>query len=341
MLHAEGRTSFGELDRAADAVARLLRQRGVEPGSLVALCAEPSAEMLAGILGILKAGAAYLPLDPEHPEGRLAAVLRDSGARALLAPGSLLGRLPAAAAERVRLEDAAEWAGAPAPSGPRARTTRAPPPTSSTPPAPPARQRAWWWSTAGWCTPCWPRAARWGWGRGTWCPPLAAFTFDISVLELFAPLLAGAPVALRSRADAMDPGRLLEGLAGVTVLHAVPSLMRELVAHVRARGPRGFAPRLLLWAATPLPGAAGGDARGLSRGGGPGAVRPHGSFHHLRHPPGGGGDSRAATRWAARCEGVSLFVLDAAGELAPPRRARRAVRRGATASPAATWAGRS
>jgi amino acid adenylation domain-containing protein len=76
--------SYRELNARAAAVARRLRALGVGPDSRVALCAERSVEMIVGLLGVLKAGAAYVPLDPDLPLDRLAYMLSDSQARALL-----------------------------------------------------------------------------------------------------------------------------------------------------------------------------------------------------------------------------------------------------------------
>ncbi|MBG0832646.1 amino acid adenylation domain-containing protein [Planomonospora sp. ID67723] len=79
-----GGLSYGELDRRATAVARLLRERGLGPEDVVALCADRDLDMPVLVLGALKSGAAYLPLDPSWPAGRLADVIRESGARAVL-----------------------------------------------------------------------------------------------------------------------------------------------------------------------------------------------------------------------------------------------------------------
>ncbi|MCY1059147.1 non-ribosomal peptide synthetase/type I polyketide synthase [Nannocystis sp. SCPEA4] len=93
-----GQWTYAELNRRADAVAGALRRRGAGPGALVAICADRSLELVAGLLGILKAGAAYVPLDPEYPRERLARMLADSGARLLLAQRQHLAALPAEAA---------------------------------------------------------------------------------------------------------------------------------------------------------------------------------------------------------------------------------------------------
>jgi len=76
--------SYAELDVRATRIARLLRSRGAGRGQRVGLCIERGAEMLAAVLGILKAGAAYLPLDPDYPPERLAFMLADAGAPILI-----------------------------------------------------------------------------------------------------------------------------------------------------------------------------------------------------------------------------------------------------------------
>ena len=76
--------SYAELDRRAAALAHRLRDLGIAPGSRVALCMERSVEEIVAVLGVSKAGHAYVPLDPSHPPERLAAVLRDAGASAVL-----------------------------------------------------------------------------------------------------------------------------------------------------------------------------------------------------------------------------------------------------------------
>jgi len=76
--------SFIELKRRADRLATLLQAEGAFPGVFVALCVGRSADLIVAMLGILKSGAAYLPLDPKYPEDRLAYMLADSGARILI-----------------------------------------------------------------------------------------------------------------------------------------------------------------------------------------------------------------------------------------------------------------
>ncbi|HET9985575.1 MAG TPA: amino acid adenylation domain-containing protein, partial [Longimicrobiales bacterium] len=99
------RLTYAALDRRASALASRLRAAGVGPGELVGLCAERSLELVVGLLGILKAGGAWVPLEPEYPRERLAFMLADSGVRVLVAQGHLEHRLGRHEARVVRLEE--------------------------------------------------------------------------------------------------------------------------------------------------------------------------------------------------------------------------------------------
>src|SRR5262249_33534996 len=90
----EGHTlSYAELNARANRLAHLLMGRGVGPERLVALALERALDMVVALLGILKAGAAYLPLDPDYPEERLAYMLRDARPACMLTSARLAGRL--------------------------------------------------------------------------------------------------------------------------------------------------------------------------------------------------------------------------------------------------------
>jgi len=86
--------TYGELNARANRLARRLRARGVGPEQRVGLCAERTADLVAGVLAILKAGGAYVPLDPAYPAERLAYMAEDSEIHVLLAPAALRDRVP-------------------------------------------------------------------------------------------------------------------------------------------------------------------------------------------------------------------------------------------------------
>ena len=90
----EGKTmSYGELNRRANQLAHRLRQLGVAPDTLVAVCLERSFEMVVALLGILKVGGAYVPIDPYYPPERQAYMIRDCQAPVILTQAKLAGQL--------------------------------------------------------------------------------------------------------------------------------------------------------------------------------------------------------------------------------------------------------
>jgi amino acid adenylation domain-containing protein/non-ribosomal peptide synthase protein (TIGR01720 family) len=96
--------TYYELNCRANQLAHYLRSSGVGADALVGLCVERSLEMVIGLLAILKAGAAYVPLDPEYPIGRLSFILEDTQVKVLLTQHSLLDRLPPNQAKLVCLD---------------------------------------------------------------------------------------------------------------------------------------------------------------------------------------------------------------------------------------------
>ncbi|HET7197470.1 MAG TPA: amino acid adenylation domain-containing protein, partial [Burkholderiales bacterium] len=86
---------YGDLAVRVEALARVLRARGVGPERVVGVLLERSLELVVGVLAVLKAGGAFLPLDPSHPAARLAQVLGDAGAGLVLTTRALAARLPA------------------------------------------------------------------------------------------------------------------------------------------------------------------------------------------------------------------------------------------------------
>ncbi|WP_343834691.1 amino acid adenylation domain-containing protein, partial [Bacillus horti] len=90
----EGETlTYKELNRKANQVARVLRAQGVEPNDLVGIMADRSLEMIIGLVGVLKSGGAYVPIDPDYPEERISFILENSNSRYLLTQHHLLSKI--------------------------------------------------------------------------------------------------------------------------------------------------------------------------------------------------------------------------------------------------------
>jgi amino acid adenylation domain-containing protein/non-ribosomal peptide synthase protein (TIGR01720 family) len=104
-LSFQGRNvSYRELNTRANQLAHRLRKMGVVPDQLIALCVERSLEAIVGILGILKAGAAYLPLDASYPKERLSFMLEDAKAPIILTLEKLLAEIPQEDSELLLLD---------------------------------------------------------------------------------------------------------------------------------------------------------------------------------------------------------------------------------------------
>ncbi len=107
VVFGEEELSYRELNERANQLAHHLRGLGVGPESLVGLLTERSVEMLVGLLGVLKAGGAYLPLDAQHPPERLQYMMEDAGVGLLLAQRQLLNSAPQTRATEVCID--ADW----------------------------------------------------------------------------------------------------------------------------------------------------------------------------------------------------------------------------------------
>jgi amino acid adenylation domain-containing protein len=123
VVHESGDVTYAGLNRRANRIAHALRRRGAGPEARVAVCMERGPALIAAMLGVLKAGAAYVPLDPAHPPARHDAVLRQSGARLMVADAEAVAKR-ASASDGVEVLDAARLDGGrddnPAPlAGPR------------------------------------------------------------------------------------------------------------------------------------------------------------------------------------------------------------------------------
>ncbi|MEN3613620.1 amino acid adenylation domain-containing protein [Plantactinospora sp. ZYX-F-223] len=107
----DGTLTYRELVAAAHRIGHRLRRHGVASGDLVGLCARRGVELVAGVLGILAAGAAYLPLDPSYPVNRLEFLATDAGAKLVLGHVEATAALGGLPIELLPLDGLAEFAG--------------------------------------------------------------------------------------------------------------------------------------------------------------------------------------------------------------------------------------
>jgi amino acid adenylation domain-containing protein len=116
----QGRLTYGQLNARAERLAARLRSAGVGSGESVGVLAGRSPELILAILAVFKTGAAYVPLDPAYPRNRLAFMLADSRAMALLTEDCLLDRVPDAGVPVFRID----WEGEPLETGVDTASTR-------------------------------------------------------------------------------------------------------------------------------------------------------------------------------------------------------------------------
>ncbi|MCM5681092.1 amino acid adenylation domain-containing protein [Schlegelella sp. S2-27] len=113
LLMGEQELSYGDLDRRANRLAHALRARGIGPEARVGVAMERSLDVIIALLSVLKAGAAYVPLDPEYPADRLAYMMADSGLSLLLTQARVLPRLQLPAGMQALTVDEADLQGLP------------------------------------------------------------------------------------------------------------------------------------------------------------------------------------------------------------------------------------
>jgi amino acid adenylation domain-containing protein len=224
--------TFRELDRRANQLANLLRRRGVGPETVVGICMERSLELMVGLLGILKAGGAYLPLDPTYPVQRLEGMLADAfgaaGGGVVVAQRRLLASLPERCGAAIALD--ADWEAL-------AGESEAAPVSAAMP-----EQMAYVIFTSG--STGRPKGAvnshRAICNRLLWMQQTYGLTpsdrvlqktpygFDVSVWELFWPLLTGAALVLAAPEMHRDSAYLRDLIRGqrISIVHFVPSLLR-------------------------------------------------------------------------------------------------------------------
>ncbi|MFC9944129.1 amino acid adenylation domain-containing protein [Streptomyces pratensis] len=234
---ADDGTTYGELNAAANRLARVLRSRGVEAGTVVGVCVPRSRSMLVAIYAILKAGGAYLPVDPTLPRNRVDYILDHSGTALVVTEDAthevVAGRgtveVTAAYDDTVDASDLEPLSG-PDDLAYVIYTSG----STGRPKGVMVEHRAivnrlWWMQRA------------YPMGSDDVVLHKTPFTFDVSVWEIFWWSLAGASVATLPGGDEKNPERIVERIAtaGVTTLHFVPPMLDAFLRYVSATGAEG------------------------------------------------------------------------------------------------------
>ena len=229
--YGDDRLSYAELDRRANRLAHELQARGAGPNTVVGLCMERSVELVVGLLGVLKSGAAYVPIDPGYPPERQAFLLQDAQAPILLCQSQLVAELPEHAASVLCLDS--DW--------PEIERHSALAPDIASDP----ERLAYVIYTSG--STGRPKGVeirhrsvvnlisdmreRFGVGDGDVMANLTTAAFDLSVPDFYLPLCSGAKLVVVAREETLDTALLAERLerCGATVVQATPTTWQLLL----------------------------------------------------------------------------------------------------------------
>ncbi|MEW9702943.1 amino acid adenylation domain-containing protein, partial [Paenibacillus sp. SI8] len=237
--------TYSELNEQANRMARTLRAEGVLPDDKVGIMVERSLEMIVGIYAILKAGGAYVPIDPEYPAERISFILEDSGAKLLLTQQHLGDRVPAELNSKViDLNDAGLYAE----DGSNLEPLAGP------------RDVAYVIYTSG--STGKPKGVmiehhsvinrilwmheRYPIGEADVILQKTAFTFDVSVWELFWWAMVGSSVCMLAVGGEKSPEQILATIerSGVTTMHFVPAMLHAFLDFAEQQPTRKLAEQL-------------------------------------------------------------------------------------------------
>ena len=219
--------SYRELDSESDRLAGILRSRGIGSGDVVGIFLERSPQMVAALLGVLKSGAAYLPLDPVLPAQRVEFILADAQVSLIITQSELFTSIPTSRLAVLFLDGLADTTVSSVDGDPTAEDVAYLIYTSGstgTPKGTKIPHRALVNLLASMLRE--PRLT-----RSDTLVAITTLSFDIAALEIFGPLVCGAKLVIASREHVIDPIRLAQLLdqTSANVMQATPSTWRMLV----------------------------------------------------------------------------------------------------------------
>ncbi|MFJ1855337.1 amino acid adenylation domain-containing protein [Streptomyces sp. NPDC088166] len=249
--------SYAELDARANRLARLLNDRGVGPESVVGVAMGRSAELMVALLGVLKAGGAYLTIDPEHPADRVTFMIDDAAPVAVVTTSGLAGVVPEGVA-RVVLDDPATVRALTDPDdgAPAGRTDALLPghpayviyTSGST-----GRPKGVVVPHAGLANYLLWAAASYGVTGGDGVPLHSSLAFDLTVTSVLVPLVAGATVVVSPAGGAEGLAELVRTSAGFGLAKAVPAHL-PLLSHLLSGAEAATSARTWVVGGEALPG---------------------------------------------------------------------------------------
>ncbi|WP_394827289.1 amino acid adenylation domain-containing protein [Pendulispora albinea] len=225
---------YDELDRRSISLAQSLRRRGAHPQALVAVVMEKGWEQVVAVLGVLRAGAAYLPVDPSLPRERIHLLLREGEVRVVLTQSWLDDRIAwPEGIDRVHVDvdpGPGEEPPVPLPKAQPEDLAYVIYTSGST-----GRPKGVMIDHRGAVNTVLDVQRRFAVGPGDRIFALSSLSFDLSVYDIFGALAAGATVVLPRASEARDPERWLDWIAEqrITIWSSVPALMEMLVDAAR------------------------------------------------------------------------------------------------------------
>lgn len=229
----DGDLTYRDLNDKANQLANFILAEGIQAEQRVAVCIEPSADIAFVLLGILKSGATYVPINPAFPRYRIDAIVEDTSPHLLITENSLRQLFCDSSMSRLLLDND------------RARLDEqsvAEPEIEILP-----EHNAYIYYTSG--TTGKPKGSmathanlahmlrssreRYGISASEIIPAVASFTFSISMFELMSPLTAGGTLLVLPRETVLDVARMATVLSQVTMFHIGPSLLKNIVRHIK------------------------------------------------------------------------------------------------------------